>query len=70
MAKKKDILKEAAALMNDPKLTEALAAAVEKQNGRLGFLLSTLKERPRTFNPYLLKGKSVYNPLSPRQKDR
>lgn len=63
MAKKKDILKEAEALMNNPKLAEALAAAAEKKNGRLGFLLSTLKERPRTFNPYMLKGRSVYSPL-------
>lgn len=63
MTKKKDILKEAEALMNDAKLAEALAAAVEKQNGRLGFLLSTIKERPRTFNPYMLKGRSVYSPL-------
>src|SRR5512135_3791735 len=64
MAKEKDILKEAEALMNDTKLAEALAAAVEKQNGRLGFLLGTLRERPRTFNPYLLKGRSVYNPTT------
>ncbi len=64
MSKKKDILKEASALMNNAELAEALAAAVERQNGRLGFLLSTLKERPRTFNPYLLKGRSVYNPTA------
>ncbi len=64
MSKKKDILKEASALMNNSELAEALAAAVERQNGRLGFLLSTLKERPRTFNPYLLKGRSVYNPTA------
>lgn len=64
MAKKKNILKEAEALMNDAKLAAALAAVVEKQNGRLGFLLSTLKERPRTFNPYMLKGRSVYSPLA------
>ena len=62
MTKKKDIVKQAEALMEDSDLAEGLAAAIEKQRGRLGFLLSTLKERPRTFNPYLLKGKSVYNP--------
>ncbi len=64
MAKKKDILKEATALMSDAGLAEALAAAAERQSGRLGFLLSTLKERRRTFNPYMLKGRSVYNPLA------
>ncbi len=62
MKKKKDIVKLAEALMKDSDLTERLAADIEKQRGALGFLLSTLKERPRTFNPYLLKGKSVYNP--------
>jgi AhpD family alkylhydroperoxidase len=62
MTKKKDIVKRAEALMKDSDLAEGLAADIEKQRGTLGFLLSTLKERPRTFNPYLLKGKSVYNP--------
>jgi len=62
MTKKKDIVKRAEALMKDSDLAEGLASAIEKQRGALGFLLSTLKERPRTFNPYLLKGKSVYNP--------
>jgi len=28
--------------------------------GELGYVLSVLKERPRTFNPYLLKGMTVY----------
>lgn len=62
MRNKKDILKLAESLMEDSRLTEALASAIERKNGRLGFLLAALKERPRTFNPYLLKGRSVYNP--------
>jgi AhpD family alkylhydroperoxidase len=64
MAKKKDIVKQAEALMKDKGLAEELAGAIEKQRGALGFLLSILKERPRTFNPYLLKGRSVYDPSS------
>ncbi len=60
--KKKNIVKLAEALMKDSDLAEGLAADIEKKRGALGFLLSTLKERPGTFNPYLLKGKSVYNP--------
>ncbi|MGE5301407.1 MAG: carboxymuconolactone decarboxylase family protein [Acidobacteriota bacterium] len=64
MAKKKDLVKQAEALMKDKGLTEALAAEIEKQRGVLGFLLGTLRERPRTFNPYLLKGRSVYNPTT------
>src|SRR5512139_3344119 len=62
MTKKKDVLKLAESLMEDNQLADELAAAIERKTGRLGFLLSTLKERPRTFNPYLLKGRSVYNP--------
>ncbi len=62
MTGKKDVLKLAEALMKDNSLAEALASAIERKNGRLGFLLATLRERPSTFNPYLLKGRSVYNP--------
>ena len=64
MAKKKNIVKQAEALMKDKGLTEALAAEIEKKRGGLGFLLGTLRERPRTFNPYLLKGRFVYNPAT------
>jgi len=64
MAKGKNALKQAEALMKNRELTEALAEDIERKRGGLGFLLSTLRERPRTFNPYILKGKSVYNPLA------
>ena len=64
MAKKNNIVKQAEALMKDKGLTEALAAEIEKQRGGLGFLLGMLRERPRTFNPYLLKGRFVYNPAT------
>jgi 4-carboxymuconolactone decarboxylase len=64
MAEKKNMVKQAEALMKDEALAEELAAEIEKQRGGLGFLLGMLKERPRTFNPYILKGRSVYNPAS------
>ena len=64
MAKKNSPMKQAEALMQSRVLTDELAEAVERQRGGLGFLLGTLRERPRTFNPYLLKGRSVYNPVS------
>ncbi len=53
-------VKQAKALMKDRKLTEALVEGIERQRGSLGFLLGSLKNRPRTFNPYVLKGMSVY----------
>ncbi len=62
MAEKKKIVKQAEALMEDETLMEALAAEIEEQRGGVGFLLGMLKERPRTFNPYILKGRSVYKP--------
>lgn len=62
MAKKRYLLKQAEALMKENDLADGLASDIEKKRGSLGFLLSTLRERPRTFNPYLLKGRSVYNP--------
>ena len=62
MARKKNVVKQAEALMKDEALAGALAEEIEKQRGGLGFLLGMLRERPRTFSPYVLKGRSVYNP--------
>jgi 4-carboxymuconolactone decarboxylase len=47
-------------LLTKAELSEALAEMHAGKNGELGFLLKVLKERPRTFNPYLFKGMSVY----------
>jgi AhpD family alkylhydroperoxidase len=48
-------------LMNNEGLAEAIADEVVKSRGsELGYILKVLKERPRTFNPYLLKGMTVY----------
>lgn len=54
------LLLKARNLMQNEDLTEAIADAVVKNRGELGYVLSVLKERPRTFNPYLLKGMTVY----------
>ncbi|MDA8431405.1 MAG: carboxymuconolactone decarboxylase family protein [Nitrospiraceae bacterium] len=63
MREKKDIVKQADALMKDDALADALVEELENERGGLGFLLGTLREkRPRTFSPYILKGRSVYNP--------
>jgi AhpD family alkylhydroperoxidase len=53
-------IQQAKSLMKSRELTEALSGLIEKQRGDLGFLLSMLKKRPRTFNPYVLKGISIY----------
>ena len=57
---KSGLLMEAKSLMGDEKLTETLVEMVEKNYGDLGFLMKMLKERPRTFNPFILKGMSTY----------
>ncbi len=57
---KKGIVKKAKALLADSALTEELAEIIEEQRGDLGFLLRTLKSRPRTFNPFVLRGKFLF----------
>ncbi len=57
---KKELIKKAKRLMDDETLAEALAESIEEQRGVLGFLLGMLKNRPRTFNPYVLKGMTIY----------
>ncbi len=62
------LLREAKELLCKPELSEELAEALVGKGGELGFLLKVLKERPRTFNPYLLKGMAVYK--EPKSLDR
>lgn len=57
---KKKLVKQAKMIMEDEGLADALSEMIEDQRGQLGFLLSTLKKRHNTFNPYVLKGMSVY----------
>ncbi len=70
MAKKNNraLLKSAKTLMKDEALTEAISADIEKERGGLGFLLGMLKRRPRTFNPYMLRGLTIYR--EPSSLDR
>jgi len=65
---KQTLLREAKTLLCKPELSDELAEALVGKGGELGFLLKTLKERPRTFNPYLLKGMTVYK--EPKSLDR
>lgn len=56
---KATLLKQAAAMLEDDSLTEAIIEMYENERGGLGFLLNTLKRRPRTFNPHVLQGLSL-----------
>ena len=58
--KKRNLLKTVRSLIEDETLAEELARSIEDQRGHLGFLLSTLRKRHRTFSPHVLKGMSVY----------
>jgi 4-carboxymuconolactone decarboxylase len=62
------LIQEAKAILCKPELADELAEALVGKNGELGFLLKVLKDRPRTFNPYLLKGMTVYK--EPKALDR
>jgi AhpD family alkylhydroperoxidase len=57
---KKTLVNKARVLMEDEGLADALSQMIEQQRGSLGFLLSTLRKRHKTFTPYVLKGMSVY----------
>lgn len=57
--KKKELLETVRELMEQETLSETLAEIIIEQRGSLGFLLETLKKRPKTFNPFVLKGTSI-----------
>jgi 4-carboxymuconolactone decarboxylase len=57
---KRSLIRDARAMLCKAELTDAIADAMVNDRGELGYVLSVLKERPRTFNPYLLKGMTVY----------
>lgn len=65
---RKHLLKEIISSMRDETLAGALAELIEENRGGLGFLLGVLKERPSIFNPYVLKGLSIYR--EPASLDR
>jgi AhpD family alkylhydroperoxidase len=60
MKDKPALIREAKSLLCKADLAEALAELHTGKNGELGFLLKVLKERPRNFNPFILKGMAIY----------
>ena len=54
------LIRDIKALLGKKELAEALAELYAGKNGELGFILKVLKERPRNFNPFLLKGMAIY----------
>jgi 4-carboxymuconolactone decarboxylase len=62
------LIRDARAMLCKSELTDAITEAMVNDRGDLGYVLSVLKERPRTFNPYLLKGMTVYK--EPKALDR
>ena len=65
---KKQIIRAVREQLGDEALTEALVESLVDQHGGLGFILNVLKERPRNFNPFILKGMSIYK--EPSSLDR
>lgn len=57
--RKKELLKTVRELMAEDALAETLAETIMEQRGSLGFLLETLRRRPKTFTPFVLKGTSI-----------
>ena len=57
--KKKELLRTVRELMAEEALAETLAESIIEQRGSLGYLLETLRRRPKTFNPFVLKGTSI-----------
>lgn len=53
------LLKQIETLLTDDDLAEAITEKLEQKRGKLGFLLRTLRSRPRTFNPYVFKNLSL-----------
>jgi AhpD family alkylhydroperoxidase len=64
----KTMIRKVREQLGDKNLTEALVEALIEQNGDLGYILNVLKERPRNFNPFILKGMAVYK--EPHSLDR
>src|SRR5512147_1311858 len=62
------LVREAKTLLSKAELTEALAAMHMDRTGEVGFLLKVLKERPKNFNPFILKGMAIYK--EPSSLDR
>ena len=66
--KGKSLIREIREQLGEENLTEALVEALIEQHGSLGYILNILKERPRNFNPFILKGMAIYK--EPKSLDR
>ena len=66
--KHQELIRQAAEILADGELTDALVASLIEQHGSLGFILNVLKSRPRNFNPFILKGMAIYK--EPSSLDR
>jgi len=64
----KTLIKDIREQLEKEHLTEALVESLIEQHGSLGYILNVLKERPRNFNPFILKGMSIYK--EPKSLDR
>jgi AhpD family alkylhydroperoxidase len=65
---RKALIKEIREQLGGENLTEALVESLIEQHGSLGYILNVLRERPRNFNPFILKGMSIYK--EPKSLDR
>ncbi len=65
---KSKLIRDTKALLEKKELADVLAEMHADKNGELGFLLKVLKERPRNFNPFLLKGMAIYREPSALDK--
>lgn len=65
---KKTMIRTIRERLGDETLTEALVESLVEQHGGLGFILNVLRERPRNFNPFILKGMAIYK--EPSSLDR
>jgi AhpD family alkylhydroperoxidase len=65
---RKTMIRKIREQLGDETLTEALIESLVDQHGSLGFILNVLKERPRNFNPFILKGMAIYK--EPSSLDR
>lgn len=54
------LLNQIETLLADEEMAEAVAALIEEKRGGLGFVLRTLKRRPRLFNSHTLNVLAIY----------
>lgn len=58
---KQSLIEKAKRLMGDGELTSELSEMITQKRGGLGFLLGTLKKRPRIFNSFMMRGLALHH---------